>query len=72
MWFLPPAAVVLLQTSALIGFALCVHVYAVRHLSSNDVPAFLWRRIELTVRLRPAAIVGAVVLATVGLALGLR
>lgn len=66
-----PLSIVLVQSALLIGLALSAHVYAVRHISSHDVPAFLQHRIDVSVQLRPFAMAAAVALALAGLVLGL-
>lgn len=64
-----PLSMVLVQSALLIGLALSAHVYAVRHISTHDVPAFLQHRIDVSVQLRPLAVAAAVVLAFAGLLL---
>lgn len=72
MLALTPASALFLEFAALIGATLLAHRYAVQHFTVDDVPTFLWRRIQLIERLRPVALVGAVVLGVAGVALTLR
>ncbi|MEO5710756.1 MAG: hypothetical protein ABIQ59_13140 [Nocardioidaceae bacterium] len=61
----------LFQAFVLAG-AVVLHVYAVRHLTADDVPSCLADRIAWTVRLRPLVLACAAASASAGVVLGLR
>ena len=64
-------ATLLFQAAVLAG-AVGLHVYAVRHLTVDEIPAFLAGRIAWTVRLRPFVLACAIACAGAGVVLGLR